>query len=173
MSYTPNDALRAARETARLTQGQLADLVKDMIERETGKECAIDADYVGKLERGFCRRASSARLAGIRDREADQPVRADGRGPPRTCRPPAAVLRRPYRWPAALYLRVPGGRAGRLSERRPRPATSPSSAEYSPGRSPSPTLRTMATSARVTLARSATRARTVSKNDVKCAIISV
>jgi tetratricopeptide (TPR) repeat protein len=52
VSYTPNEALRSAREGARLTQGQLADLVKDMIERETGKECPIDADYVGKLERG-------------------------------------------------------------------------------------------------------------------------
>src|SRR2546429_696966 len=71
-------------------------------------------------DRGFCRRASSAWLAGIRDREADQPVRAKGRGPPRTCRPAAAVLRRPYRWPAALYIRDLGGRAGHLSGRRPR-----------------------------------------------------
>ena len=78
-------------------------------------------------DRGFCRRASSARLAGIRDREANQPVRANGRGPSLTGRPPAAVLRRPHRWAAALYLRDPGGRAGRLSERRPRPVTSPSS----------------------------------------------
>ena len=65
--------------------------------------------------RGLSWRAAAARLAGHRDRAADQPVRAEGRRPSSTCRPRTAVFRRPDRWPAALQRGDPGHRAGHLS----------------------------------------------------------
>jgi transcriptional regulator with XRE-family HTH domain len=51
----PNDLLRAAREAGELTQGQLAELANTQVERDTGKVGAMDADYIGKLERGVHR----------------------------------------------------------------------------------------------------------------------
>ncbi len=65
--------------------------------------------------RGLSWRAAAARLAGHRDRAADQPVRAEGRRPSSTCRPRTAVFRRPDRWLAALQRGDPGHRAGHLS----------------------------------------------------------
>ncbi|MGH3917197.1 MAG: helix-turn-helix domain-containing protein [Pseudonocardiaceae bacterium] len=50
-----NDLLRAAREVAVLTQGQLAELANIQVEQETGKPGAMDADYLSKLERGIHR----------------------------------------------------------------------------------------------------------------------
>lgn len=50
-----NDLLRAAREVAVLTQGQLAELANMQVEEETGKPGAMDADYISKLERGIHR----------------------------------------------------------------------------------------------------------------------
>ncbi|GLZ42417.1 hypothetical protein [Actinokineospora sp. NBRC 105648] len=55
MSIDPNALLRAARASRGLTQGQLADLANTEVERATGKPGAMDADYVGKLERGIHR----------------------------------------------------------------------------------------------------------------------
>ncbi len=55
MPGEPNDLLRAAREAAVLTQGQLAELANMQVEEETGKPGAMDADYIGKLERGIHR----------------------------------------------------------------------------------------------------------------------
>ncbi|MCA1674808.1 MAG: hypothetical protein LC799_22320, partial [Actinobacteria bacterium] len=55
MAREPNDLLRAAREAAVLTQGQLAELANRQVEEETGKPGAMDADYIGKLERGIHR----------------------------------------------------------------------------------------------------------------------
>nr|WP_157528435.1 hypothetical protein [Kibdelosporangium sp. MJ126-NF4] len=52
MAHESNDLLRAARDHADLTQGQLAELANAEVERLTGKLGAMDADYVGKLERG-------------------------------------------------------------------------------------------------------------------------
>src|ERR1051326_5393579 len=51
----PNELLRAARETAVLTQGQLAELANTQVEQQTGTLGAMDADYIGKLERGIHR----------------------------------------------------------------------------------------------------------------------
>lgn len=51
----PNHLLRAAREAAGLTQGQLAELANVEVERETAKPGAMDADYIGKFERGLHR----------------------------------------------------------------------------------------------------------------------
>jgi transcriptional regulator with XRE-family HTH domain len=48
----PNSLLRAAREAGGLTQGQLAELANAQVEQATGKPGAMDADYIGKLERG-------------------------------------------------------------------------------------------------------------------------
>ncbi|MCA1673426.1 MAG: helix-turn-helix domain-containing protein, partial [Actinobacteria bacterium] len=50
-----NELLRAAREAAVLTQGQLAELANTQVEQETGSLGAMDADYIGKLERGIHR----------------------------------------------------------------------------------------------------------------------
>jgi transcriptional regulator with XRE-family HTH domain len=50
-----NDLLRAAREAAGLTQGQLAELANTQVEQQTTKPGAMDADYIGKLERGIHR----------------------------------------------------------------------------------------------------------------------
>jgi len=50
-----NDRLRAAREAVSLTQGQLAELANMQVERVTGRSGAMDADYIGKLERGIHR----------------------------------------------------------------------------------------------------------------------
>ncbi|GLZ28083.1 XRE family transcriptional regulator [Lentzea sp. NBRC 105346] len=55
MPNEPNDLLRTARESAGLTQGQLAELANAQVERDTGKLGAMDDDYVGKLERGVHR----------------------------------------------------------------------------------------------------------------------
>ncbi|MGH3937622.1 MAG: helix-turn-helix domain-containing protein [Pseudonocardiaceae bacterium] len=55
MPGDPNDLLRAARELAVLTQGQLAELANMQVEHETGKPGAMDADYLSKLERGIHR----------------------------------------------------------------------------------------------------------------------
>ncbi|MCP2257233.1 Helix-turn-helix domain [Streptoalloteichus tenebrarius] len=51
----PNDLLRGAREAANLTQGQLAELANTLVEQATGSPGAMDADYIGKLERGIHR----------------------------------------------------------------------------------------------------------------------
>jgi transcriptional regulator with XRE-family HTH domain len=51
----PNDLLRAAREAAGLTQGQLAELANAQVEAVTRSPGAMDADYIGKLERGIHR----------------------------------------------------------------------------------------------------------------------
>lgn len=48
----PNLLLRAARQARRLTQQQVADAVCAAYSTLCGKEAAIDADYVSKLERG-------------------------------------------------------------------------------------------------------------------------
>ncbi|MGH3906563.1 MAG: helix-turn-helix domain-containing protein [Pseudonocardiaceae bacterium] len=53
MTGEPNELLRTAREGAVLTQGQLAELANARVERETGTPGAMDADYIGKLERGI------------------------------------------------------------------------------------------------------------------------
>ena len=55
MPGEPNDLLRAAREAAVLTQGQLAELANTEVERGSGTLGAMDADYIGKLERGIHR----------------------------------------------------------------------------------------------------------------------
>jgi len=55
MPGDPNDLLRAAREVAVLTQGHLAELANMQVEQQTGKPGAMDADYIGKLERGIHR----------------------------------------------------------------------------------------------------------------------
>lgn len=52
MSGVSNDLLRAARVAAGLTQGQLAERANDEVERLTDSPGAMDADYIGKLERG-------------------------------------------------------------------------------------------------------------------------
>ena len=55
MSGEPNDLLRAAREVAGLTQGQLAERANTQVEQATGTPGAMDADYISKLERGVHR----------------------------------------------------------------------------------------------------------------------
>ncbi|MCE6993797.1 XRE family transcriptional regulator [Saccharothrix sp. S26] len=55
MRIERNEALRVAREVAGLTQAQLADLANAQVEAATGRIGAMDADYVGKLERGVHR----------------------------------------------------------------------------------------------------------------------
>lgn len=52
MTTVPNDLLRAARDAAGLTQGQLAEHANAQVEVATGRPGAMDADYIGKLERG-------------------------------------------------------------------------------------------------------------------------
>lgn len=52
MPDVPNLLLRAAREVAGLTQGQLAEQANAEVERAIGRPGAMDADYIGKLERG-------------------------------------------------------------------------------------------------------------------------
>lgn len=53
MSHEPNELLRVAREAAGLTQGQLAEMANTQVEAATQRLGAMDADYVGKLERGI------------------------------------------------------------------------------------------------------------------------
>ncbi|MGX1762616.1 helix-turn-helix domain-containing protein, partial [Streptomyces lydicus] len=48
-----NDQLSAARVAAGLTQSDLADALVAHVLQATGKRCAIDADYVSRLERGL------------------------------------------------------------------------------------------------------------------------
>ena len=48
----PNALLVAARTSANLTQGTLAELANAQVERATGRPGAMDADYISKLERG-------------------------------------------------------------------------------------------------------------------------
>ncbi|MGX7829288.1 helix-turn-helix domain-containing protein [Actinokineospora sp. 24-640] len=55
MRAIPNDQLRAARDAAGLTQGQLAERANVQVEVLTGRPGAMDADYIGKLERGVHR----------------------------------------------------------------------------------------------------------------------
>lgn len=55
MPSEPNDLLRAAREAAGMTQGQLAELANGQVEQATAKLGAMDADYISKLERGVHR----------------------------------------------------------------------------------------------------------------------
>lgn len=50
-----NDLLRAAREADGLTQSQLAELANAQVEIMAGRLGAMDADYIGKLERGIHR----------------------------------------------------------------------------------------------------------------------
>jgi transcriptional regulator with XRE-family HTH domain len=52
LSGRTNDVLRAAREAAGFTQQQLADLANLHVEAATRRVGAMDADYIGKLERG-------------------------------------------------------------------------------------------------------------------------
>jgi transcriptional regulator with XRE-family HTH domain len=53
VSSRPNDLLRTAREAAGLTQEQLAELANAQAEMVTNRPGAMDADYIGKLERGI------------------------------------------------------------------------------------------------------------------------
>lgn len=55
MASVPNEKLMAARLAARLTQEALADLANTQVEAATGKQGAMDSDYVSKLERGIHR----------------------------------------------------------------------------------------------------------------------
>lgn len=55
MKTEPNDLLRAARDAAGLTQSQLAERANAQVETISGRLGAMDADYVGKLERGIHR----------------------------------------------------------------------------------------------------------------------
>lgn len=55
MAPEPNDRLRAAREAAALTQGQLAELANAHVHAVTGRPGGMDGDYIGKLERGVHR----------------------------------------------------------------------------------------------------------------------
>lgn len=55
MATRSNDLLRAAREAAELTQAQLAELANAQVEAVVGRLGAMDADYIGKLERGIHR----------------------------------------------------------------------------------------------------------------------
>ncbi|CRK57045.1 Putative regulatory protein [Alloactinosynnema sp. L-07] len=66
MSGEPNDLLRAAREAANLTQGQLAELANTQVEQATGTAGAMDADYIGKLERGIHRWPNQQYRAALR-----------------------------------------------------------------------------------------------------------
>ena len=52
MSTRPNRAFQLARRTRSLTQAQVAEMVANAVERATGRQCGIDADYVSKVERG-------------------------------------------------------------------------------------------------------------------------
>ncbi|MGH3848741.1 MAG: helix-turn-helix domain-containing protein, partial [Pseudonocardiaceae bacterium] len=74
MAPEPNDLLRAAREAGGLTQGQLAELANAQVEQEIGKPGAMDADYIGKLERGIHRwpnRHYRMALRGVLGRASD------------------------------------------------------------------------------------------------------
>lgn len=74
MRGEPNELLRSARAAAGLTQGQLAELANAQIARETAKSGAMDADYIGKLERGVHRwpnRHYRAALRQVLGRESD------------------------------------------------------------------------------------------------------
>ncbi len=66
VSSEPHDPLRAAREAAGMTQGQLAELANTWVERVTGKPGAMDADYIGKLERGIHRWPNQQYRAALR-----------------------------------------------------------------------------------------------------------
>lgn len=55
MHPEPNDLLRMARDAAGLTQAQLAELANQQVAPGTDKTGAMDADYIGKLERGIHR----------------------------------------------------------------------------------------------------------------------
>ncbi|GAB2986175.1 helix-turn-helix domain-containing protein [Saccharothrix stipae] len=61
-----NEAMRAAREGAGLTQAQLADLANAQVEVATGRLGAMDADYIGKLERGVHRWPHQSYRAALR-----------------------------------------------------------------------------------------------------------
>jgi transcriptional regulator with XRE-family HTH domain len=66
LSSEPNSLLRAAREAAGRTQGQLAELANAQVEQATGKPGAMDADYIGKLERGVHRWPNQQYRAALR-----------------------------------------------------------------------------------------------------------
>ncbi|OLF06919.1 hypothetical protein BU204_35990 [Actinophytocola xanthii] len=51
----PNELLKAARDAAGMTQAQVAECANAQVEAATSKPGAMDADYVGKLERGIHR----------------------------------------------------------------------------------------------------------------------
>ncbi len=55
MHPEPNDLLRMARDAAGLTQAQLAEQANQQVAPGTDKTGAMDADYIGKLERGVHR----------------------------------------------------------------------------------------------------------------------
>ncbi|MET9267009.1 helix-turn-helix transcriptional regulator [Amycolatopsis sp. NPDC004079] len=55
MHPEPNELLRMARDAAGLTQAQLAELANQQVAPGTDKTGAMDADYIGKLERGVHR----------------------------------------------------------------------------------------------------------------------
>jgi transcriptional regulator with XRE-family HTH domain len=55
VSPEPNELLRTARDAAGLTQAQLAEQANEQVAPGTDKTGAMDADYIGKLERGVHR----------------------------------------------------------------------------------------------------------------------
>lgn len=55
MFSEPNELLKAARDAARMTQAEVAEHANAQVEAVTSKSGAMDADYVGKLERGIHR----------------------------------------------------------------------------------------------------------------------
>ena len=66
MRIARNEPLREARQGAGLTQAQLADLANAQVEAVTGRLGAMDADYIGKLERGVHRWPHQSYRAALR-----------------------------------------------------------------------------------------------------------
>ncbi|MGH3927863.1 MAG: hypothetical protein ACRDTT_34210, partial [Pseudonocardiaceae bacterium] len=66
MSARPNRAFQLARRSRVLTQAQVAEMVADVVEQDTGRRCGIDADYVSKVERGEISWPGPAYRAGFR-----------------------------------------------------------------------------------------------------------
>jgi hypothetical protein len=71
----PNELLRAARERTEsphwpgqpMTRAELADAVCTWIEQTSGSRSALDAHYIGKLERGIVGWPNPAYRAGLRE----------------------------------------------------------------------------------------------------------
>src|SRR5262245_58484941 len=66
MHTRPNRAFQLARRARALTQAQVAEMVADAVEQATGRRCAIDADYVSKVERGEISWPGTAYRSGFR-----------------------------------------------------------------------------------------------------------